>query len=259
MTFAYGSLGVAAAFGFSAFGAVQSSPWFNLAVAAVFAALSLALSGIWTLDLTRRRSAVTSKVADKRGILFLVTMGAVSAVLAGACVAPALVAFLVLTADLFAEGKTAALLLPFALALGMAVPWPFAAAGLKLLPRPGAWMKWVHRIFVLAVMAMAVWYLRLALIGLGLFGVADKQGSVEVSDLEAALANSPRPVLVDCWASWCKNCSAMDKVLSSPEVKAALKRGNYSVIKVRSEKLGELRRIRGFEAVKGLPAFAIFE
>jgi (E)-4-hydroxy-3-methyl-but-2-enyl pyrophosphate reductase len=259
MTLAYGTLGVAAAFGFSAFGAIQSSAWFNLAVAAVFAALSLALSGIWTLDLTRRRSAITSKVADRRGIVFLVTMGAVSAVLAGACVAPVLVAFLVLTADLFAEGKKAALLLPFALAFGMALPWPFAAAGMKLLPRPGAWMKWVNRIFAAVVMVMALWYLHLALIGFGILGAVDKPGSVEVSGLEAALENSPRPVLVDCWASWCKNCSAMEKVLASEKVKAELKRGNYSVIKVRSEDLGELRSIRGFETVKGLPAFVIFE
>jgi thiol-disulfide isomerase/thioredoxin len=120
-------------------------------------------------------------------------------------------------------------------------------------------MKWVNRIFAAVVMVMARWYLHLALIGFGILGAVDKPGSVEVSGLKAALENSPRPVLVDCWASWCKNCSAMEKVLASEKVKAELKRGNYSVIKVRSEDLGELRSIRGFETVKGLPAFVIFE
>ena len=68
--------------------------------------------------------------------LFAFFMGMVSAVLAGACVAPILIAVLLLTAKLHAEGHVLALALPFVLGLGMGLPWPFAGAGLQVLPKP---------------------------------------------------------------------------------------------------------------------------
>ncbi|MBR2837302.1 MAG: thioredoxin family protein, partial [Kiritimatiellae bacterium] len=72
-----------------------------------------------------------------------------------------------------------------------------------------------------------------------------------------ALASARRPVLVDCWASWCKNCAAMDRVLAEPEVRKAC--SGYSVIRLQAEDIGELRRLDGFGEVRGLPAFAVFE
>ena len=53
---AYGALGLAAAFGGMAFGEIQGSPWFNLAVALVFVVLALALFGTWFLDFSKGRA-----------------------------------------------------------------------------------------------------------------------------------------------------------------------------------------------------------
>ena len=239
---AYGALGLAAALGGMSFGAVQSHPVFNFAVAAVFAALGLALCGVWTIDFAKYRF--------KAGAFL---MGALSAVLAGACVAPVVVSVLLLTADLFARGHRTAVGLPFVLGLGMALPWPLLGAGMRVLPKPGAWMKWVNRVFAVVVFGFSAHYAALGAGGLGRARTAPG----DVTPATFSLDGLKRPVLVDCWASWCKNCAAMDKVMETPEVKFALRR--FTVVRLRAEDLGELRRRSEFSGVKGLPAFAVFE
>ena len=77
------------------------------------------------------------------------------------------------------------------------------------------------------------------------------------SSFVSRLASSPRPVLVDCWATWCKNCAAMDKVMEKPEVQEELK--PFTVIRLQAEDISELRKLKGFESIRGLPAFVIFE
>ena len=246
---AYGALGVAAAAGGLAFGAIQSNPWFNAAVAAVFAALALALLGVFRVDFSARRFRAGA-----------FAMGVLSAVLAGACVAPVLVSVLLLTADMFARGSRAALALPFVLGLGMALPWPFLGAGMQVLPKPGAWMRWVNRVFAVVVLGLAAWYAALSWRGFaGGEAAAPAEGAVAATPatFADAFAAAERPVLVDCWASWCKNCAAMDGVMADAKVREALRR--YSVIRLQAEDIQELRRLPGFERVQGLPAFLVFE
>ena len=267
---AYGLLGVGAAVGGLAFGDIQGSPWFNAAVAVVFAGLALALFDVWFLDLSRfRRSGgfVSDKRKGFRFPLFAFGMGAMSAVLAGACVAPVLISVLLLTTDLVAKGNGLAILLPFVMGVGMALPWPFAGAGMKVLPKPGVWMKWVNRVFGVVVLGFAVWYGMLAWRGLRgeaeSFPLRDKDslsitiGKDSASTFFDRLATARRPVLVDCWATWCKNCAAMDKVMEEGNVKEALK--PFTIIKLQAEDISELRKVKGFESIRGLPAFVIFE
>ena len=85
-------------------------------------------------------------------------MGVVAALLAGACVAPVVISVLLLSARWYGEGMVAGLLLPFLLGLGMALPWPFAGAGLSFLPKPGKWMKWVKYSFGALILLFAVYY-----------------------------------------------------------------------------------------------------
>ena len=260
---AYGLLGVGAAVGGLAFGDIQGSPRFNTAVAGVFVGLALALFDVWFLDLSKRRGARAPQTG--RGLVFALFMGAMSAVLAGACVAPVLISVLLLTADLVAKGNRLAVLLPFVMGVGMALPWPFAGAGMKVLPKPGAWMKGVNRVFGVVVLGFAAWYGWLAWQGwIRANGTGETNGTGErlkadivPAALVSRLASSPRPVLVDCWATWCKNCAAMDVVMKDEKVKKALE--PFEVIRVQAEDLSELRKVKGFESIKGLPAFVIFE
>src|SRR5690349_24275904 len=86
------------------------------------------------------------------------SMGAVAALLAGACVAPVVIQVVLFSSNLYATGTTAALALPFFLGVGMAVPWPIAGAGLAALPKPGAWMVRVKQVMGVAILATAVYY-----------------------------------------------------------------------------------------------------
>ena len=258
---AYGLLGVGAAVGGLAFGDIQGSPWFNAAVAVVFVGLSLALFDVWFLDLSRfRRGGLFSdKRSGDRFSVFAFGMGAMSAVLAGACVAPVLISVLLLTTDLVAKGNRFAMLLPFVMGVGMALPWPFAGAGMKVLPKPGAWMKWVNRIFGVVVLGFAAYYGRLAI--RGWTGADVNYGKTwtetRIQDLETVVANRKGPLLIDCWATWCKNCAAMDVVMKDEKVKKALE--PFEVIHVQAEDVSELRKVKGLESIRGLPAFVIFE
>ena len=257
---AYGLLGVGAAVGGLAFGDIQGSPWFNAVVAVVFVGLAMALFDVWFIDLSRfrRGGSFSDKRSGDRFPVFAFGMGALSAVLAGACVAPVLISVLLLTTDLVAKGNRLAILLPFVMGVGMALPWPFAGAGMKVLPKPGAWMKGVNRVFGIIVLGFAAWYGTLAWRGWSRTSKTSWTSRTEtLATLEKRLAGARRPVLVDCWATWCKNCAAMDKVMEEEKVKEALK--PFTVIRLQAEDISELRRVKGFESIKGLPAFVIFE
>ncbi len=275
---AYGAMGLLAALGGMAFGEIQGNPWFNVAIAVLFVLLALALMDVFFIDLSKKRGAMAQKKTSMLPGLFAFFMGMVSAVLAGACVAPILIAVLLLTAKLSAEGCRIALGLPFLLGLGMALPWPFAGAGMQVLPKPGAWMKKVNMAFGILVLMFAAYYGYLAYKGFtrgasgGAAAVAAQgagakaqEGTVPGAPVAAtpatfqeALAGAKRPVLVDCWATWCKNCAAMEReTLASPEVRDALK--DYTVIKLQAEDIRELKKLEGFGDVKGLPAFLVVE
>ena len=261
---AYGTMGLLASLGGMAFGSIQSNGWFNLAIAVLFVLLALALFGRGYLDFSKKKGSMASMRTKMLPDLFAFFMGCVSAVLAGACVAPVLVSVLLLTAKLSSEGVKIALALPFALGLGMALPWPFAGAGMQVLPKPGAWMRYVNRAFGVVVLLFAAWYARLAYLAFapsaGNAEVAQTSGVVEATPetFEAVLAGAKRPVLVDCWATWCKNCKAMErKTFKDPAVAGELEK--FTVIRLQAEDIEELAKLPGFENVKGLPAFAIIE
>ncbi len=270
MAVAYGLLGLMASLGILAFGSIQSSPWFNAFVAAVFAVLASSMLGLFSIDLSRYRPGTVGAGQSSGASLFVpFFLGALAAVLAGACVAPILISAVVLTARLFAEGDYFVLALPFALGLGMGLPWPFLGAGMKVLPKPGAWMRHVNRAFGVVVLLFAAWYAYLAVDGWVSRGAdSGSEGRTAGNVVEATpktfaaafaqAKKSGKPVFVDCWATWCKNCTAMERTtLADARVREAL--GRFAVIKLDASEFGEFRRLDAFKDVKGLPAYAIFE
>ena len=269
MAVVYGVLGVIVVTTASTFGTINASPWFNVAIAIVFAVLALAMFDVITIDFSRW--AGTTGTGGGRGSLALAFgMGAIAALLAGACVAPVVIQVVLFSSDLYSKGTVLALGLPFLLGLGMAVPWPIAGAGITALPKPGPWMVRVKQVFGVVILATAVYY---GYLGYGLFAdrwvdARDVQSSVEeqlkagwyasLSDGLAAAAREQKPALIDMWATWCKNCLVMDRTtLADPAVKAAL--AGYVKIKYQAEQLDEepARTVaQRFKAV-GLPTYAI--
>ena len=225
LAFAYGALGLVVVLTGSVFGAINSSPVFNGAIAILFVALALAMFDVWQLDFSRFRA--TGGWTGRARLPAIFAMGGISAVLAGACVAPVLVAVLALSGSLYAQGVSSALALPFLLGVGMALPWPLAAAGLAVLPKPGAWMEKVKKVFGVLILLLAAYYAWNAFSAFRAppaasgaaasatasvfrrfdFG-ADKPEAFAALLAEAAA--SGKPVLLDFGAHWCKVCKLMD-------------------------------------------------
>jgi thiol:disulfide interchange protein len=269
MALAYGALGVAAVLTGARFGTLNSSPWFNLGIAGLFAVLGIAMFDVVRIDLTRFQPGGAPRRGQ--GMAAALLLGAVAALLAGACVAPVLLSVLLFAADLHAKGSTGALLLPFLLGVGMALPWPIAGAGISWLPKPGRWMQRVKYVFGAAILAAALWYGRLG-VSLALERRAGSRHEVEQSlaagagkDCETSLAAGlnralaeDRRVFVDMWASWCKNCLKMERTtFRDPGVQSRL--ASYVRVKFRAEDVREpaVKAVLDHFKAVGLPTYVV--
>ncbi len=261
----YGLLGVISVLMGTTFGGIDSSWIFNAAVAVIFVVLALAMFDLFSIDFSGLGSAIRLPESAHFGGIFL--MGALSAVLAGACVAPVLAAALVQAAKMVAHGDYYGLALPFALGFGMALPWPVAAAGFGLFPKPGRWMMRVKQLLGVFILGLAAYY---GWTAWTLFadgraeaaGMASAQESAgATAEINAALKESAatgRPVLLDFTAAWCKNCKAMElSTFQAPEVKAAM--DGMIFLKVHADKPSapETAALMKTFDVPGLPAYRI--
>ena len=275
MALAYGTLGLAVVLTGAKFGTLNSSVWFNVAISLIFAVLSLAMFDVFHIDFTRlnrllgkREFRAAHHVRGKWLVAF--TLGAVAALLAGACVAPVVISVLLMATDLHAKGMAIGLALPFLLGVGMALPWPFMGASLSFLPKPGKWMVGVKYAFGVAIILFALYYGNLAF---GLFKSQHTQtrlaaapaAATAVAGGDQTLANALRTaqatgkaVFVDFAASWCKNCEAMDlTVFNQTNVQRRLQ--DFVVVRYQAERPNEspAREVLDHFNVLGLPTYLV--
>jgi thiol:disulfide interchange protein len=258
MALGYGIPGALVARSGGFLGTLQSSPWFNLGVAVLFVVLALALFDVILIDFSRHRGAGGGRPA---GVAAVFAAGVFSALLAGSCVAPALIAVILLSGTLYSSGHTAALAMPLVLGLGMGFPWPFIAAGLSRLPRPGAWMVRVKRVFGVIVVLLAIYYANIATaMWGGRQGDAGEVESIDIRDLPSFLAKPrERPLLLDFRASWCRSCAAMERTTLSDKDVMRVIDSSYDFVRIDAEKPAEketARILRSFGVI-GVPAWRV--
>ncbi len=147
--------------------AAFQEPWLLTLFSALFVGLALSMFGMFELQMP---AAVQTRLANlsnnQRTGTFVGTaiIGALSALIVTACVAPPLVATLAVIGQSGDVVRGAGAL--FALSLGMGSPLLLvgASAG-KLLPKAGAWMDTVKASFGVMMLGMAIWMMERVLPG----------------------------------------------------------------------------------------------
>jgi thiol:disulfide interchange protein DsbD len=136
-------------------------PWIIISFALLFVVLALAMFGLFDL---RVPAAIEARLAawsgrQRRGSYTgTALIGAASALVVTACVAPPLVAALAVISQTGSTLRGALAL--FAMSLGMGAPLLLVGvAGGRLLPRAGPWMVTIKALFGVMFLAVAVWML----------------------------------------------------------------------------------------------------
>jgi thiol:disulfide interchange protein DsbD len=158
----YSLLGVVAAMTGTLFGAALQSPIVLVAIAVVLAAMALSMFGLYEIQVP---SGLLTRLSTSSatGLVGVFLSGVMVGLFAAPCVGPPIVALLAVVAQ---SGKPwfgfAAF---FVLSIGLGLPYLVLGTFtglLQALPRSGAWMVWVKEVFGVLLLAVALFYLSLA-------------------------------------------------------------------------------------------------
>ena len=159
MALTYSILGSVAALTGSLFGSALQYPPVLIGIALVMVLLALSMFDVYELRMPLFLSRLAGNSRDGRFGTFC--MGLTVGIVAAPCIGPFVLGLLT-----YVGNKGNALLgftLFFVLALGLGFPFLFLAAfsgGLSRLPRSGAWMIWVRKIFGFVLIGMAIYFLK---------------------------------------------------------------------------------------------------
>ncbi len=160
LALAYASLGLFAGLTGTLFGSVSTNPWLYFAMANLLILAALAMLDVipvrvpaWLLT-----KAASAGQGGNLGGVFV--MGAVSGLVAAPCSAPVMAA--VLTWVSTTKSGVLGFIYLFVFSIGMCallVVVGLFSGTVARLPRAGAWMVWVKRLFALIMLAVAEYYL----------------------------------------------------------------------------------------------------
>jgi cytochrome c-type biogenesis protein len=160
LSLAYASVGLFAGLTGTLFGSVSTNPWVYFAMANLLILAALAMFEVipvrvpaWLLT----RAATAGKGGSLYGVF---VMGAASGLVAAPCSAPVMAA--VLTWVTATKSGVLGFIYLFVFSLGMCtllIMVGLFSGTLARLPRAGAWMVWIKRIFALIMLAVAEYYL----------------------------------------------------------------------------------------------------
>ncbi len=153
----YSVLGATAALTGRAFGTALQSPWVIVPVVAVFLAMAASMFGLFELQLPASWQARLTRVGGA-GFAGALLMGLVAGLVAAPCTGPVLAAALAYVAT---QGSVAfGVGIMFVYALGIGVLFFILGTFSVSLPKSGPWMDAVKSVFGVALLALALVYLR---------------------------------------------------------------------------------------------------
>jgi thioredoxin:protein disulfide reductase len=159
MAIMYSVLGVVAAMTGGLFGAALRYPPVLVGIALVMVFLALSMFDVYEL----RMPAFLNRLAGSshKGFGGTLLMGLTVGIIAAPCIGPFILGLLTYVGN---RGSIAlGFSLFFVLALGMGVPFlvlGLFSGSIHRLPRSGAWMIWVRKVFGFVMLAMAVYFLK---------------------------------------------------------------------------------------------------
>lgn len=142
-------------------------PWIIVLFAALFVTMALAMFGAFTLQMPSALQTRLTDVSNRQkagSYVGCFVMGALSALVVTACVAPALIASLTVISQTGKVVRGAAALYVTGLGMGLPLLLVGASAG-SLLPKVGPWMDTVKSLFGVLFLAMALYFLQQLLAG----------------------------------------------------------------------------------------------
>jgi len=151
------ALGVLAAKGGQAFGSMLGNPAVSIGLAVFLGVLATSMFGAFELSLPSSLQTKLNTVGGA-GVAGAFLMGSVSGFLAAPCTGPVLTSLLAFVAKSQSTALGAGLL--FVYALGVGAPFFVIGVFAVKLPRGGVWMEWVKSVLGVALVALAVSYLR---------------------------------------------------------------------------------------------------
>ncbi len=170
----FSALGVFAALSGRAFGSVLGNTWVILGLAAFMLVLSTSMFGAFELALPSGLAMKLNGVGGG-GLIGALLMGSVAGFLAAPCTGPVLTGVLTWVSQ--TRDPVLGGLLLFIYALGIGVPFFLIGVFTLRLPKSGVWMEWVKSVFGIALLGLALSYLRDGFPAFGTF-IADHVASL---------------------------------------------------------------------------------
>ncbi|MFA4947207.1 MAG: cytochrome c biogenesis protein CcdA [Candidatus Krumholzibacteriia bacterium] len=159
MSITYSVLGTIAAMTGNLFGAALQNPFVVLILAAILVVLALSMFGLWEIRMPMFLARRTGSA--RQGYAGAVVMGLTMGIVAAPCIGPFVLGLLTYVGEM---GKPLlGFFLFFTLAWGIGLPFLVLgtlSGSLSRLPRSGAWMIWVRKIFGFVLVAMALYFAR---------------------------------------------------------------------------------------------------
>jgi thiol:disulfide interchange protein DsbD len=156
----YATLGVIAGMTGTIFGTISTNPWlyFTMANVLIIAALSMLDVLPVRIPASLMQRASTAGTAGRASGAFI--MGAVSGLVAAPCGAPVMAAVLTWVTTTQRAALGFIYLLSFSIGMcALLVAVGLFSGTLSRLPRAGAWMVWVKRLFAVIMIGVAEYYL----------------------------------------------------------------------------------------------------